>query len=850
MEDNREYYAFISYKREDEKWAQWLQNKLEHYKFPTNLNGRTDLPKHIRPTFRDVTDSTPGFLEKVINNALLKSEWLIVVCSPRSAKSPWVCKEAQTFIDQGRADHIIPFVIEGNPFSDDPTTECYPEALLNLTDSKELLAANLNEMGRDAAAIKVVARMFNLRFDILWQRHEREQKRRRRMWIVGSILIALFGLGIGTYFVKQNRVIEEQRETLLISNIKNLTYIANLNREKGQIYDCRNNLLQIDSLVNAYRLSLASLPVEYEKSLRAYCRIEDVPGFSLLTSKILKENFSGWGWIDDDKYYDYTFRDNKIPLLHTWDFIRNEESFVETENGVSISSSYMKWLETTGGYWDGKILNVSSNHLYVSNIYNNQQIGKSIPFRGTYAKYKFRKLNQDILITRGTNLYLANYWNGTIKKIFEFKIGIESFDINPYNKDDVAVAGDSTISVFSISKNRLVSSKKFNSPISNVRYANKHCILACGNNIMLLYSNLNVLDSIEHDDITNDVFFESFSLSISEDCKRVVVGTNQRKFVWQYVPRKYDYYLISGDGKYSVVKKNKMFYIVNNKTDVQTDYWSVSSDNTSPIMFSSDNEHLLYSSYSKSSSSWDYNILDIKSMKSYCIAKIGNHLYEHNIILSNDASRMYVIDYLNGRIDLYSISSRVTKSIKVNLGIFNPNDKNLYVSDGRFLYILSPDLERIIKEIKLLKYPSLLFTVSNDVADLQLNSDYTKLYYATKMGQIYKYDLNLNKIEILFECNHPVEEFSVDENEKYILLHNYYFRGLFEKNITRTEIWSIDNKEMIEDLSKFNADNPKWIYGTSPQMIDVGHNLLSFCTIESLHGCLKKKKHSYSLVNF
>ena len=167
MEKNKEYYAFISYKREDEKWAKWLQNKLEHYKFPTNLNGRTDLPKNIRPTFRDVTDLNPGLLADEINNALCNSEWLIVICSPRSAKSPWVCKEAQTFIDLGRADHIIPFVIEGNPFSEDISTECYPEALLNLTGSKELLAANINEMGRDAAAIKVVARMFNLRFDAL-----------------------------------------------------------------------------------------------------------------------------------------------------------------------------------------------------------------------------------------------------------------------------------------------------------------------------------------------------------------------------------------------------------------------------------------------------------------------------------------------------------------------------------------------------------------------------------------------------------------------------------------------------------------------------------------------------------
>ena len=174
MEHGKEYYAFISYKREDEKWAKWLQNKLEHYCFPTNLNGRTDLPKNIRPTFRDVTDLTSGLLVEELDKALRSSEWLIIICSPRSAKSPWVCKEAQAFIELGRADHIIPFIIEGTPFSGNEATECYPQALLNLTDSCELLAININEMGRDSAAIKVVARMFNLRFDTLWQRYERE----------------------------------------------------------------------------------------------------------------------------------------------------------------------------------------------------------------------------------------------------------------------------------------------------------------------------------------------------------------------------------------------------------------------------------------------------------------------------------------------------------------------------------------------------------------------------------------------------------------------------------------------------------------------------------------------------
>ncbi len=223
MEDNKEYYAFISYKREDEKWAKWLQHKLEHYKLPSNLNGRTDLPKNIRPIFRDVSDLTPGLLGEEIDKALHNSQWLIVICSPRSAKSPWVCKEAQTFVDTGRADHIIPFVIEGNPFSNDVETECYPEALLNLIDSKELLAANINEMGRDAAAIKVVARMFGLRFDTLWQRYEKE-KRRHRNWIVAAVATFLLTMtGVAGYILLLNK---------------------QLNNEKKEAVEARNNAEQ------------------------------------------------------------------------------------------------------------------------------------------------------------------------------------------------------------------------------------------------------------------------------------------------------------------------------------------------------------------------------------------------------------------------------------------------------------------------------------------------------------------------------------------------------------------------------------------------------------------------------
>ena len=64
------YYAFISYKREDEEWAAWLQHEFEHYRLPSTLNGRSDLPTEFGPVFRDVDELSAGNLPAQIHEAL------------------------------------------------------------------------------------------------------------------------------------------------------------------------------------------------------------------------------------------------------------------------------------------------------------------------------------------------------------------------------------------------------------------------------------------------------------------------------------------------------------------------------------------------------------------------------------------------------------------------------------------------------------------------------------------------------------------------------------------------------------------------------------------------------------
>ena len=213
MEQNREYFAFISYQRGDEKWADWLRNKLEHYRLPFGLRkANSSLPKRIRPVFRDKLELSGGLLSEEIQKALQQSKYLIVICSPASAKSQWVNKEVQIFVELGRAREIIPFIVDGEPFSSNPDTECCTPALRALKGEDELLGVNINELGRDAAAVKVVARMFGLRFDTLWQRFERERKRRLFL----TLGIILFALLVGFYFFRMRQTLGEQKEMIAV----------------------------------------------------------------------------------------------------------------------------------------------------------------------------------------------------------------------------------------------------------------------------------------------------------------------------------------------------------------------------------------------------------------------------------------------------------------------------------------------------------------------------------------------------------------------------------------------------------------------------------------------------------
>ena len=209
------YFAFISYKREDEKWAKWLQRKLEQFRLPSNLSNRADLPKSLRPIFRDTTELSSGLLEEELELALSNSKYLIVICSPSSSQSQWVGKEVEFFIKTRGIKRVIPFIVRGEIDANTPEKECYPRVLRELPADKELIGININEMGRDAAAIKVVARMLGVDFDSLWQRHQREEKKKSRRIVLASALLTIAALTIAGIMWQQSVALKKSNWKIL-----------------------------------------------------------------------------------------------------------------------------------------------------------------------------------------------------------------------------------------------------------------------------------------------------------------------------------------------------------------------------------------------------------------------------------------------------------------------------------------------------------------------------------------------------------------------------------------------------------------------------------------------------------
>ena len=190
------YFAFISYNARDIKWGKRLQRKLEHYRMPATLcseHGWNRTP--IKPVFFAPSDIQPGGLTEELQERLKASRNLIVICSPNSAQSEWVGKEIEFFHSQGRTKDIHFFIVDGQPHSGNPETECFNPVIKKL-GLPEILGANIHEqiytlpwLNKERAYVQLISKLLGIEFDNIWKRHRRLLIQKISAWILGILLM-------------------------------------------------------------------------------------------------------------------------------------------------------------------------------------------------------------------------------------------------------------------------------------------------------------------------------------------------------------------------------------------------------------------------------------------------------------------------------------------------------------------------------------------------------------------------------------------------------------------------------------------------------------------------------------
>jgi hypothetical protein len=221
MVEERRFKAFISYSHSDELFASKLHKDLESYRVPKKLRGTAgrfgDVPARLFPIFRDREElPASGSLPASIEDALRRSDVLLVICSPAAAQSSWVAAEIQRFQELSATGRIICAILSGEPNAEPARTieqECFPARLRAAV--AEPLAADFRD-GKDGytlAKLKIIAGLLGLDLELLRQREKEAERQRMTVRSVVGAGIAL-SIGAASFFgwqaVRQESIAKQE----------------------------------------------------------------------------------------------------------------------------------------------------------------------------------------------------------------------------------------------------------------------------------------------------------------------------------------------------------------------------------------------------------------------------------------------------------------------------------------------------------------------------------------------------------------------------------------------------------------------------------------------------------------
>lgn len=271
------YDAFISYRHSelDMYIAKKVHSGLENYKLPPSVRKLTGRKK-INRVFRDQEELPIGSdLGDNITKALEESEYLIVICSPRTRESYWVLQEIETFVSIHDRQHVLAILVEGEP------NESFPEILLvdDYGNAVEPLAADVRGQNKKeinkklkSELTRLAAALIGCNYDDLRQRRrERRIKHIAGLVSAAAIIVATLAGGFAVYNAKMAAEIE-QNYNLAVENYD----LAMENYRKAQVNESRyisetaSNLFESGNRQTAALLALEALGSDDEDNARPY----------------------------------------------------------------------------------------------------------------------------------------------------------------------------------------------------------------------------------------------------------------------------------------------------------------------------------------------------------------------------------------------------------------------------------------------------------------------------------------------------------------------------------------------------------------------------------------------------
>ena len=444
MSEEIRYDAFISYRHcnPDKEIAIKLHKALENFRLPHSVSKKIGKRK-LERVFRDEAElAVSAELSEEIEKALLHSEYLIVICTPRLQESEWCMKEIDTFLKISDRNHILLVLAEGEPEDSFPEILTYEDVekktgdgqVVTIREKREPLAGDCRgdstkkrKEAFDNTVMRLCATMFGLHFDDLKQR-QKERKMRTNGIISALIFLVVFCIGAqNTYFLtnekKQKALIEDKLATITANSSMELLEDG---RRKDAIYVAKSvlpNNSEKGFNQNAYRALLNAMGI--------------YSGPDLLTAD---NNIS--------VFPDYVAFNYDASLISSWDY-QNLFNILDADTGEIICSCPLTKGNEAEFYGKDSVLTYENGKLKKINIYTNQENEIKIP----KAKAKVDSIVRHLFTLNGKAEYAVLLQDGIaygiIDGVCKYKIDFITLNFESGNTgfDEISFSEDGKIAV-------------------------------------------------------------------------------------------------------------------------------------------------------------------------------------------------------------------------------------------------------------------------------------------------------------------------------------------------------------------------------------------------------------------